>query len=71
MHFAGPQNLLIGQLRKEGYLKAMSEAGLEVRDEWIIEADNFEKGRIAIINILEAQLQFDAIFAVIFMELDI
>lgn len=63
-HFAGPQNLLIGQLRKEGYLKAMHEAGIEVRNEWIVEADNFEKARIAILNILEEKISIDGLFAV-------
>jgi LacI family transcriptional regulator len=63
-HFAGPQNLLIGQHRKEGYLKAMQEAGLEVRNEWIIEADNFEKARIAVLNILDEKMEIDGIFAV-------
>lgn len=64
VHFAGPQNLLIGQLRKEGYLKALNDAGLEVRNEWIIEADNFEKARIAILHILEEKISFDGLFAV-------
>jgi DNA-binding LacI/PurR family transcriptional regulator len=63
-HFAGPQNLLIGQQRKDGYLKAMNEAGLVVNKNQIIEADNFEKARIAVINILEDKLSIDGIFAV-------
>ncbi len=63
-HFAGPQNLLIGQQRKDGYLKALTEAGLEINKNWIIEADNFEKARIAVINILEDKLPIDGIFAV-------
>jgi LacI family transcriptional regulator len=64
VHFAGPQNLLIGQLRKEGYLKAMCEAGFQVLDKWIIEADNFEKARIETLNLLEEKIEFDGIFAV-------
>ncbi len=63
-HFAGPQNLLIGQQRKEGYIKAVKEAGIVIRKEWIIEADNFEKARIAVIKILEDKLPMDGIFAV-------
>ncbi len=63
-HFAGPQNLLIGQLRKEGYLKALREAGLETKKEWIIEADNFEKARLAVLNILDEKSDIDGIFAV-------
>ena len=64
VHFAGPQNLLIGQLRKEGYVKAMTDAGLEVKKEWIVESDNFEKARIAVLNILEEKILIDGIFAV-------
>lgn len=64
IHFAGPQNLLIGQLRKNGYLKALREANLEVINELIIEADNFEKARITILKILEEKISFDGIFAV-------
>jgi len=64
VHFAGPQNLLISQRRKEGYLKALHEAGIESRKEWIIEADNFEKARIAILHILEGKIAIDGLFAV-------
>lgn len=63
-HFAGPQNLLISQLRKEGYLKALREAGIKVMDQWIVEADNFEKARIATMNLLEDKTAIDGIFAV-------
>lgn len=63
-HFAGPQNLLIGQQRKDGYLKALNEAGIETDRNRIIEADNFEKARIAVLNILESKLPIDGIFAV-------
>lgn len=63
-HFAGPQNLLIGQQRKDGYLKALNEAGIEADKSRIIEADNFEKARIAVINILDSKLPIDGIFAV-------
>lgn len=64
IHFAGPQNLLISQFRKEGYLNAMREAGIKVRDEWVIEADNFEKGRIAALKLMDDKISFDAIFTV-------
>jgi len=63
-HFAGPQNLLIGLLRKEGYLKALHEAGLETRDEWIMEADNFETARLAVLKIIDDKTNIDGIFAV-------
>jgi len=63
-HFAGPQNLLIGQQRRDGYIKALNEAGIETDKTRIIEADNFEKARIAAINVLESRLPIDGIFAV-------
>ncbi len=63
-HFAGPQNLLIGQQRRDGYLKALKETGLEIVNSRIIEADNFEKARLTVLNILENKLPIDGIFAV-------
>lgn len=63
-HFAGPQNLLIGQQRKEGYIKALKKAGLEVRQELVIEADNFEKARVAAIKLLDDKNDIDGLFAV-------
>jgi LacI family transcriptional regulator len=62
-HFAGPQKLLIGQQRKEGYLKAMNEAGLDVDEDLIIEADNFEKARMAIMKLINTGKKFDGLFA--------
>jgi DNA-binding LacI/PurR family transcriptional regulator len=63
LHFAGPQNLLIGQQRKDGFLKAMKEAGLPSTDS-IIEADNFEKARVAVMEVLNSGFSFDGVFAV-------
>jgi DNA-binding LacI/PurR family transcriptional regulator len=63
-HFAGPQNLIIGQQRKEGYLKALHEAGLPIDQRWIVEADNFEKAQKAIMGFINQKLLPDGIFAV-------
>jgi LacI family transcriptional regulator len=63
-HFAGPQNLLIGQYRKDGYLKAINEAGLGTADNLIFEADNFESARLAVLNILDNNIKIDGLFAV-------
>lgn len=63
-HFAGPQKLLIGQHRKEGYLKALKEAYLDIDDELIIEADSFEKARLAVLKLINSGKKFDGIFAV-------
>lgn len=63
-HFAGPQKLLIGRQRKDGYLKALKEAGLEIDENLIFEADSFEKARLAVMRLLNEKRDFDGIFAV-------
>lgn len=63
-HFAGPQNLLIGQQRKEGYKKALEDAGLNLGDSLVYDADNFEKARLAVLKIIETGTEIDGIFAV-------
>lgn len=63
-HFAGPQNLLIGQQRKNGYLNALKEARIEIDENLIIEADNFEKARLAVIKVLDGKKTIDGLFAV-------
>jgi len=63
-HFAGPSNLLIGQHRKNGYIKALTDAGLPVDENLIAEADNFEKACIAVVNMIESKNPPDGIFAV-------
>jgi DNA-binding LacI/PurR family transcriptional regulator len=64
VHFAGPQKLLIGQQRKEGYLKALREAYIEIDQELIIEADSFEKARLAVLKLINKSTKFDGVFAV-------
>lgn len=63
-HFAGPQNLLIGRERKEGYLDALKEAGLKPEPELVLEADSFEKAIKAIDQMLNFRIMPDGIFAV-------
>jgi DNA-binding LacI/PurR family transcriptional regulator len=63
-HFAGPQNLLIGQNRLQGYLEAHKEADLPVDQNLIVEADTFEKARNAVGCLLDAGVTFDGLFAV-------
>lgn len=63
VHFAGPQKLLIGKQRKEGYLKALKEAGLAVDNDLIIEADSFEKARMAVMKLINTGKKFDGLFA--------
>jgi LacI family transcriptional regulator len=63
-HFAGPQSLIIGRERLQGYLNALTEAGLPIDKRLIIEADTFEKARNAIGDMFEAGISFDGVFAV-------
>ena len=63
-HFAGPQNLVIGRDRLQGYLNALTEAGLPIDNRLIIEADTYEKARNAVITMMDAGDIPDGIFAV-------
>jgi len=63
-HFAGPQTLIIGRERLQGYLNALAEAGLPVDNRLIIEADTFEKARNAVVEMFDANIIPDGIFAV-------
>ncbi|WP_203532635.1 LacI family DNA-binding transcriptional regulator [Draconibacterium halophilum] len=55
--------LIIGQRRKEGYLKALNDAGIPVDEDLIIEADSFEKARMAIMKLINQKKKFDGVFA--------
>lgn len=63
-HFAGPQGLVIGRDRLQGYLNALTEAGLPIDNRLIIEADTFEKARNAVGQMLDVGNVPDGIFAV-------
>lgn len=63
-HFAGPERLLISRQRKDGYIKALNEAGLGIDKNLIIEADTFEKARLAVMRLINEKHEFDSIFAV-------
>ena len=63
-HFAGPQNLVIGRDRLQGYLNALTEAGLPIDNRLIIEADTYEKARNAVMGMIDEGIVPDGIFAV-------
>lgn len=63
-HFAGPQSLIIGRERLQGYMNALSEAGIPIDKRLIIEADTFEHARTAVIDMLDAGIVPDGVFAV-------
>lgn len=63
-HFAGPQSLIIGRDRLQGYMNALIEAGLPVDNRLIVEADTFEKARTAVDKMLDTGIVPDGVFAV-------
>lgn len=63
-HFAGPQGLIIGRDRLQGYINALTEAGLPIDKNLIIEADTFEKARNTVVELVESGNVPDGIFAV-------
>lgn len=63
-HFSGPQKLLIGRERLEGYKKALKNAGLPIDESLIIHAENFEMAREAVNKLMELPERVDGIFAV-------
>ena len=64
VHFAGPQNRLIGQNRLNGYLKAMSDNGVVIDKSLIIPCDNFHAAVIETQKLIDKKVRFDAIFTV-------
>lgn len=63
-HFAGPQSLVIGRERLQGYMNALTEAGLPIDKRLIVEADTFEKARNAVVEMFDAGIIPDGVFAV-------
>jgi LacI family transcriptional regulator len=66
VHLSGPDNLAISKNRKEGYLHALSDAGIQVNPEWILECPHgTEKESILITTELfkNTSNRPDAIFA--------
>ena len=43
-HVAGPEHINIYRFRKEGYLKAMHEAGIDIPQAWILHRDLVQEG---------------------------
>lgn len=64
IHLSGPQNLLIGRNRKEGFIRALRENNIPVSDENIIKCDTAEEARIVVPELLGRSLKPDGIFAV-------
>jgi DNA-binding LacI/PurR family transcriptional regulator len=64
VHLSGPQNLMIGQERKNGFLRAIKNSGIKMAQENIIKCDTPEEAKIIIPDLLKRKRSPDGIFAV-------
>lgn len=64
LHLAAPQHLLIGKNRKEGYVSALKEHQLPIKDEFIIKCDTRDAVFAKEEAIIKIASQIDGIFAV-------
>jgi DNA-binding LacI/PurR family transcriptional regulator len=64
VHLSGPQNLLIGQGRKNGYVRALTESKITVSEKNIIRCDTVEEARLIVPKLLARKDRPDGIFAV-------
>lgn len=64
IHLSGPQNLGIGRGRKDGYIRALSEAGITINETDIIKCDTREEAGRIIPEIFSRAKKPDGIFAV-------
>ena len=64
IHLSGPQNLMIGRNRKEGYIRALSEYRIPVHEKNIIKCDTAEEAQIIVPSLLSRKKLPDGIFAV-------
>jgi len=64
VHLAAPQNLLIGQRRKEGYFKALKQYNLPVDEHLVFKCDSREDALVTMQEIYDNGIVPDGIFAV-------
>lgn len=64
IHLAAPQNLLIGQRRKEGYIKALKQYNMPVDENLIFKCDSREEALVVMQDIYDKGIVPDGIFAV-------
>ncbi len=57
VHYAAPQHLGIGKKRKEGYIKALEEFDIPVREEFIIKCDTIEEA----VELTEQTMRLDPV----------
>lgn len=64
VHLSGPQNLKIGQGRRDGYIRALKEFQIPVENRNIIRCDTIEEARLIVPPLLSRSERPDGIFAV-------
>ena len=64
VHLSGPQNLMIGRCRKEGYIRALTDNNMPVHGKNIIRCDTVEEARIIVPALIASSDRPDGIFAV-------
>ncbi len=64
VHFAGPQNRLIGQNRLNGYRKAMRDNGVVIDESLIMHCDTFQAALVETQKLIDSGVKFDSIFTV-------
>jgi DNA-binding LacI/PurR family transcriptional regulator len=64
VHLSGPLNLLIAKNRMEGYVRALKENNIPVRNENIIKCDTSEEARSVVPALFDRTRKPDGIFAV-------
>ncbi|NTW24476.1 MAG: LacI family transcriptional regulator [Lentimicrobium sp.] len=64
LHLASPQHLLIGRLRLQGYLKALSNYGIEYDPSYVLQCDTRQEVTDLKDQILRLAPEIDGIFAV-------
>jgi DNA-binding LacI/PurR family transcriptional regulator len=64
VHLSGPQNLLIGKNRRNGYIQALKDYNLPVSEDNIIKCDTADEARIIVPQLLKRATKPDGIFAV-------
>ncbi len=64
VHYAAPQHLGIGRLRKEGYVQALEDSGIPVRKEYIIKCDTIEEAQQITGQTMQLKPRPDAFFCV-------
>ncbi len=64
VHYAAPQHLGIGKLRKEGYVRALKKYQIPVREEYIIKCDSMEEAQQITEETMKLDPRPDAFFCV-------